>query len=273
MTVMNQQRSWCRGGVHYIDAFSGSGRPKARDEDRFIKGSPQIALDQDPPFDSYTFIELSGWRADRLRALQDEYPSRRVRIIEGDCNDVIRRVVTSRFRGQRDKRGFVLLDPFGTQLEWETIADIASTGSLETIINFPTMGCNRAGLPKDPDALTDRNRRIMNRVWGDESWYDLLYEERRGLWDIHVVKRAPTSALKLGQLFRARLLDVFGHVSEPRVICNAHNVPIYCLMFAGHNKTGAKIADYVLKERATLPQMLNFAEPERAPAFAQAALL
>jgi len=272
MKIMNRQRAWCQGGVHYVDAFSGSGRPKARDEDRYIKGSPRIALDLDPPFDTYTLIELKAWRAAKLRELRDEYPNRRIRIIEGDCNDVIRHEITPNIRSERKSRGFVWLDPFGTQLDWRTIADIAETGALETIINFPTMACNRAGLPRDPDALTPQHKRVMNRVWGDETWYDLLYEERHGLWGTHVVKTAPTGALRLGQLFKEhRLSKVFRHVTEPLVIRNSRHAPIYCLIFAGHYAVGAKIATEVFRRPdLSLPVRYGVQIPD--PVVAQPAL-
>ena len=38
--IMNRQKQRWLKAYHYIDAFAGSGKPKARDEERYIDGSP-----------------------------------------------------------------------------------------------------------------------------------------------------------------------------------------------------------------------------------------
>ena len=68
-TIMKEQNRWCRG-YHYVDANAGSGRPKLRDEEVYIDGSPRVALSITHPFTSYTFIDLVPWRLQRLEALR-----------------------------------------------------------------------------------------------------------------------------------------------------------------------------------------------------------
>ena len=82
MRVMDRQRHWCTGGVHYVDAFAGTGQPIARGEDRLVDGSPVIAMSLPQPFDSYTFIEREHWRAERLRELCARFPHLNTRVIE-----------------------------------------------------------------------------------------------------------------------------------------------------------------------------------------------
>jgi hypothetical protein len=65
-----------------------------------------------------------------------------------------------------------------------------------------------------------------------------------------------------------RLRPLFNYVIDPIVIKNTHGADIYALIFAGHNQTGAKIADYVFRKKlnlvvpmappATLPLELSF---------------
>ncbi len=252
MRIMAKQRStWCRGGVHYVDAFAGTSRPRARDEDRYVKGSPRIALELAQPFDTYTFIEKEPWRAARLRELAAEYPDRVIEVVEGDCNDVILRDVVPKIRHEQQARGFVFLDPFGMQLRWDVIEAIAETRALEVVLNFPTMALNRAGLPTAAGALTSDHTRRMNVVWGSEGWREPLYGRRPTLWGEEVeIKRRPTNAEHLGRLFaQQRLSTVFSHVSEPLVIRNSRNADLYCLIFAGPNENGAKIAGDVFGRR------------------------
>ena len=243
-TVMKGQ-SWCRNGYHYIDAFAGTGRPLLRDahEQRYIDGSPRIALSIKNPFTSYTFIEMERWRVRQLEQLKLEFRGHTIRVVPGDCNQVIRERVTPRIRRERFKRGFIFLDPFGINLGWDTIEDIASTGALEVFLNFPTMGLNRAALRNGPDALTVTGVAQMNRIWGSEDWRELLYERRQDFWETHEYKRVRTGAESLACLFiEHRLSKVFSHVSDPIPMTNSLGAPLYCIIFARHHPRGAEIA-------------------------------
>lgn len=44
-----KSQPWCRG-YEYIDAFAGTGKPKSKEEQRYIDGSPRVALSLRPPF-------------------------------------------------------------------------------------------------------------------------------------------------------------------------------------------------------------------------------
>jgi three-Cys-motif partner protein len=77
----------------YVDAFAAAGRAvvrkkehddatihldlgdEARDKDsrEVIDGSPRVALEIDPPFDQYVFIEMDERRLSELRGLETEY--------------------------------------------------------------------------------------------------------------------------------------------------------------------------------------------------------
>jgi three-Cys-motif partner protein len=254
MRVMDRQRHWCTGGIHYIDAFSGTGQPIARGQNRLIEGSPVIAMSLPQPFDTYTFIEREPWRAERLREVCAEFPHLNTRVIEGDCNPVIVDRVTPVVRRERRARGFAFLDPFAMHLEYATIAAIAETKAIEVVLNLPTMAINRSGLPKNPRKLTASHYRRMDTIWGDRSWFDLIYQERPGLWGAQLVKAGTTSTERLGRLFvEHRLAPIFDFVGEPLVVRNSSGTPIYCLIYASPNETGAKIAADVFRASRPVP--------------------
>jgi three-Cys-motif partner protein len=46
ITILRNQ-TWCRG-YEYIDAFAGTGKPKTKDEQKYVDGSPRIALGLTP---------------------------------------------------------------------------------------------------------------------------------------------------------------------------------------------------------------------------------
>jgi three-Cys-motif partner protein len=240
-TSIMQGQSWCRNGYHYVDAFAGTGRPRARDEERYIDGSPRVALTIQYPFHSYTFIEKTPWRVQRLRELEGEFPDRDIRIREGDCNLIITTEITLRIRYELFNRGLIFLDPFGMNTEWSTIEQVAETRALEILMNFPAMALNRTVLPNDPNALTEAQIERMNRFWGSTEWRDDIYEEVPTLFGPVEIKIRRTTGQRLGQLFKNRLEEVFPHVTDPLVMTNSKNAPLYCLIFAGHNPTGAKI--------------------------------
>jgi three-Cys-motif partner protein len=246
-TVIMRGQTWCRNGYHYIDAFAGTGKPRARDEERYIDGSPRVAVTIQHPFHSYTFIEKTPWRVQRLRELVDEFPDRDIRIREGDCNQIITTEITPSIRYEQFNRGLIFLDPFGMNAEWSTIEQIAETRALEILMNFPVMALNRTVLPNDPNALTKAQIERMNRFWGCPEWRGDIYEEIPTLFGPVERKIHRTTGQRLGRLFKKRLKTVFPYVTDPLVMTNSRNAPLYCLIFAGHNPIGAKIVRDILQ--------------------------
>lgn len=218
-----------------------TGKPRTRDEQRYIDGSPRVALTIQHPFHSYTFIEKTPWRVQRLRDLQREFPERNIHIYEGDCNQVITDEVIPRVRYEQFNRGFIFLDPFGMEIEWSTIEQIADTRAIEIFLNFPVMALNRTVLPNNPFTLTDAQIERMNRFWGSAEWRGDIYEEVPTLFGPVEMKVHRTTGRRLGHLFRHRLQEIFPCVTTPLVMTNSRNAPIYCLMLASHKDTGAKI--------------------------------
>lgn len=259
--IMRAQR-WCLG-FEYIDAFAGTGRPRLRDQEQYISGSPRVALDLPHPFTRYTFIEMSRWRVERLEQLRAEFPERPIEIVQGDCNEAITSLVTSQVRREYQRRGFVFLDPFGANLAYDTIERIAATGALEIFLHFPTMALNRAALRRRGDAMTPDEVAKMDRVWGSHGWHGLLYGCQPTLFSEPVeLKLRRTDAEYLGRLFvEHRLRPLFPYVTDPIVMKNSVGGDLYCLIFAGHNKTGARIADHIFRK-----------DERRAPVLAAATL-
>lgn len=253
-TVVMHSQTWCRNGYHYVDAFAGTGRPRARDEERYIDGSPRVALTIQYPFHSYNFIEKSPWRVRKLQRLQNEFPNLDIRIREGDCNRIITTEITTRIRYEQLNRGLIFLDPFGMDLEWSTLQQIAETKALEVFLNFPVMALNRTVLANDPNALTETQVERMNRFWGSTEWRGDIYEEVPTLFGPVEMKISRTTGDRLGRLFKKRLSEIFPHVTDPLVMTNSKNAPLYCLIFAGHNPTGTRIVQDIFQRYMRLGQ-------------------
>lgn len=272
-TIMAKQSSWCRGYI-YVDAFAGPGHHRIRQEARdasqalldlelvseyqlkdtgqqeYIKGSPRVALELERPFTKYHFAELCPNRLSALDALKQEFSGRRsVDINAVDCNEFLLQKFLPAY-DWRKCRAIVFLDPFGKQVPWETIEALARTGSIEIFLNLPVWMAIQRFLKRRGD-FTDTESKRLDQYFGTSDWRDILYEQdsHADLFGGHrkTVKVA-NSARRLVAWYRDRLGKIFAHVSSARVIKSDRSRHLYCLIHAGHNKIGGKIAEAVLQQ-------------------------
>lgn len=74
-----------------------------------------------------------------------------------------------------------------------------------------------------------------------------MYQRRQdGLFAASGVEKRADYSERLLELYRARLRSAFGHVSNPRLIRNTRGAPLYYLLWAGPNRKGLEVADYIL---------------------------
>jgi three-Cys-motif partner protein len=257
--------------IIYVDAFAGTGqrvesagsRGKAaggtlRDEDdsdaeALQKGSAIIALEVDPPFDRYVFIEKRAKRVSELEALRREFPDKapKIQVERADANEYLKQWC-ERTDWQRH-RAVVFLDPYGMQVAWATIEAIAATKAIDLWILFPLgMAVNRLLTKHQPppkkwgDALT--------RTFGTDAWRQEFYPKKKEatLFGEEETERKETDFERIGRFFMERLKGSFAKVApNPLVMTNSKGVPIYLLCFAAGNPKGAptavKIAKYILQ--------------------------
>ena len=223
----------------YIDGFAGAGAHRSKASGEIVDGSPRIALSIDPPFKDYFLIDLQRERVEELEALAKGRSD--VHICLGDCNEVLVRGVFPLVRYRDYRRALCLLDPYGMNLRWETIATAGATGSVEVIVNVPLGAMNRNALLTRPDRIRPGTAEKMTALWGDESWRDIAYTSQPTLFGGEELEK--TSTAKVAAAFRKRLRDVagFAFVPEPLPMRNSKNVVLYYIYFASQNATGGKI--------------------------------
>jgi three-Cys-motif partner protein len=240
LAILGKQ-PWCEG-YEYIDAFAGSGRPKTRDAQRYVDGSPRVALSLQPAFTQYHFIEQSYWRVKKLTQLIPEFPDRNITIYHGDSNSIIKEKILPQLPWDSRKRAFAFVDPFGMQMDWQTMERLAEIRTVEIILNFPAMAINRSVRRSHPERLSEARKQRLDRFWGAREWMVDLFEEDQTLFGPEKVKRKMTGK-ESGHVFKGRLEEIFPHCTNPILIANSKGAPLYCLMFAGHNATGKRIAE------------------------------
>lgn len=256
----------------YIDAFAGTGYRDARRGDEedspqstlfpdmaepepqsFLDGSARLALQTEPHFDHYIFIERSPDRCAHLESLKSEFPglANKVDIRQGDANDKIQDLCA---KDWRSNRAVLFLDPYGMQVEWKTIEAIAKTKAIDLWLLFPLgIGVNRL-LTKSGD-IPKSWRRRLDLLLGTEDWYDEFYrvETTPTLFGEDKERVVKAKMETIGRYFNNRLKSIFtGVAKEPGVLRNSANNPLYLLCFAVGNERAKdialRIAQHLLKE-------------------------
>ncbi len=253
----------------YIDAFAGTGYRTRRDEQSssrgplfpdlaepapqaLLDGSARMALQVTPRFDRYIFIESNPDRCAQLETLKDEFPDLAddIKIHPADANVEIQKLCRMNWKS---RRAVLFLDPYGMQVEWPTIAAVASTRAIDMWLLFPLgIGVNRLLTKSGEISASWRHR--LDTLLGTTDWYDEFYtiETRPTLFGTDEQRVTKAATETIGRYFNQRLKSIFAGVSEnPAVLRNSKNCPLYLLCFAAGNAKGApiaiRIADNLLK--------------------------
>jgi len=255
----------------YIDAFAGTGYREVRHEEAadrqpllfpdlaeqdpqdLLDGSARLALQTTPRFDKYIFIEQSATRCAALEGLKAEFPelAADVRVKRGDANEKIREICAASWR---EHRAVLFLDPYGMQVEWQTLEAVATTQAIDLWVLFPFgIGVNRL-LTMSGD-IPEAWRRRLTSLLGTDAWDRELYQVQRSenLFGEAEEHRVKAKLDTIGRYFVERLQTIFPGVAEnPGVLRNSSNSPLYLLCFAASNRRGApialRIAEHLLRE-------------------------
>jgi len=244
--MRRQKETWLRS-YSYIDAFAGVGQYMDADSQQYIDGSPLVALRCDPPFDEYRFIEVSRSRLENLRRrVQSEFAERRVLFHQDNANEVLRDQVAHQITYRDHQRGFVFLDPYGLQVDFQTIRRLAESKAFDIFVNFSVMGINRIlERTQLPDTHTAG---LLTRVMGDADWAADLYVTQRGLFEgEEQTRRARLDPALVADQYLQRIRQLFRFVSEPVLMRNSREAPLYSLFLASHNEAAVRITNDIFR--------------------------
>ncbi len=242
-TIMNKQSSI--KSYYYIDGFAGAGVHISKVSKDYIPGSPLNALNVQPPFDAYFFVDLDGDKADHLNELSKERSN--VTVFKGDCNRILLSDIFPKINYKDYKRALCLLDPYGLHLDWDVMYAAGQSKAIEIFLNFPVMDMNMNILKTNQEKVNDKQVERMNAFWGDESWRDAAYQKTPGLFGEIEDK---TTNKDVANAFKKRLKDIAGfkYVAEPIPMRNTKGGVVYYLFFASPNKTGPKIVQDIMNK-------------------------
>jgi len=272
LAAYTQALKFQRFRLIYIDAFAGTGyRTVDCTDDRqsllfpdqageeaveLHAGSAWIALETDPRFAEYYFIEQDADKCKELERLKQEFPEKAhdIHIIKTDANIFIRDICMA-FRENKYWRSVLFLDPFGMNVTWDSIEAIADTQAIDMWYLFPLgVGVNRL-LKRDGNIPPGWQKRL-DLLFGDTGWREIFYRKEftPSLFDDSTEITTKTGGFEqIAQYLIERLKSIFAGVADnPLYLYNSRNNPLYLLCFACGNKKGAgialRIAEHILKE-------------------------
>jgi three-Cys-motif partner protein len=239
----------------YIDAFAGAGIREVIEVDdddlfsddnekevtRYRHGSPFIALETDPKFDRFVFIDKDQSSIDRLREQVKQSTAAQGRPIDFRCGDANAHLRNLAERSWSGRRAVAFLDPFALHVEWDTIEAIAKTQSIDMWLLFPAMAVNRM-LPRN-GVMPEQWVRKLNATFGTTEWREFFYRKDDDLFGEEIVSKTPRIFSDLSDYVTMRLEKVFEAANKkPLILRNSTDSPLFLLCFASGNPKGAKIA-------------------------------
>lgn len=232
----------------YIDAFAGAGIHLSKKTGEYVAGSPLNALNVEPPFSEYHFIDLDEKRVEGLQQLA--LGNAAVTVHHGNCNEILTNAVFPRCKYEDYARGLCLLDPYALTVDWSVLEAAGKMKTVEVFYNFMIMDANMNVFLWDPDKVKPAQLARMDAVWGDRSWRDVAYKkEQRGMFDDAFVEEKASND-RIAAAFRTRLREVAGfkYVPDPIPMKNSSGATVYYLFFASPNLIGDKILQHIFKK-------------------------
>jgi three-Cys-motif partner protein len=254
----------------YVDAFANTGYRAIESKDSaqaqlfleldepevqgFLKGSALRALEIEPKFSEYLFIEINRKHSKELENLKILHPSLadRIQIVNADANEYLKQWCAD--TDWSSNRAVLFLDPFGMQVEWSVLKDIAETKAIDVWLLFPFVGISRHLTRSEPPP-EDWAARIT-QIMGTDDWRQEFYPQKvqQTLFGEQEVQSKDTDFDRIGDYFVKRLETIFAGVAKnPLPLRNSRNSPLFLLCFAVSNTRGKslalRIAEHILGKR------------------------
>lgn len=223
----------------YIDLYAGPGLLKIRDTNKFIWGSPILALGVEHPFDKYIFCESEAVALDGLKKrVAVHFPDADVEFVPGSCDEQVYRISRLIPKATKTKRvlSFCFVDPYDLSLQFSTIKRIA-----EYFVDFLFLLALHMDANRNLAAYLDAKNRKIDDFLGMPNW-----RERWG--QLQEPKSFPRFLAEMyaGQMQTLRYLPT-GFDKMKQVRSDVKNLPLYHLALFSRHKLAYEYWDEVLK--------------------------
>ncbi len=164
-----------------------------------------------------------------------------------DANDELKKL-SNASSSKRNLKALVLLDPFGMQLNWESIASLKNCGADVWILVPTGTIINRLLDGKGKLLFSDKLQKFFGL--SEEEIRSFFYEnkiEATLFGEELICNKLPNTVHRIAELYVKRLKEIFEYVTEkPLVLNNTRGVPIFHFVFASNNATALNIANDIV---------------------------
>ena len=278
LTIMNVQRDKYNWKLIYFDGFAGCGSRTFTECDQedtskelleifesencadtqkelnVYAGAAErvVRLEQDMRgFDFYYFVDTNENNLTKLNLKLAQYNIQgRLAYRHDNANNQAKLLADAMAKNPKLKT-LCFLDPFGMNINWETIQQLAGKSidlwilvPIGTIVNRLVKVDGTLMYPSKMESFFGLHRNeIQKRMQVVETEQTLFGEERK----IHKVNDAIS---KLANLYCEQLGTLFDYVTnEPLVLYNSNHLPIFHFVCASNNKTAIRIAKQIIDKR------------------------
>lgn len=275
LTIMNTYREKNKWKLIYFDGFAGSGsrneaqkeknsellqelfRDFSLDEEELetYKGAAERVLSISlKGFDYYYFIDKDPESSALLKQRLSQYEkTHRLEFRNSDANEQIR-LLAQAMQNDTSLTALVLLDPFGMQVDWNSIELLKGTRT-DLWILIPTgVIVNRL---LDRKCELTHIEKLTSFFGKDENFLkDYFYKKRTVetlFGETEIIEKVKKPIEKIAELYIEQLRSIFEHVTEkPLVLYNTRKIPIFHFACASNNATAISIASQIIKKKQGL---------------------
>jgi len=263
LTIMKKYPYW---KTIYFDGFVGSGSRKteevselykqlkiSEEEEKTYMGAAErvLSLDESLSFDFYYLIDKDY---DSLKKLAEKFSgkfkNKKIIYRESDANKQIVELADALKDKQKKLAALVLLDPFGMQINWDSIAQLKDTRS-DVWLLIPTgVIVNRLLDKKGRLKFSDKLEKFFGLSIDEIKQYFYTEEKIPTLFGTKetVIVKVSKPIEKIAKLYITQMKSIWKYVTdEPLVLKNRNGVPIFHFVFASNNKVGKEIAKQIIK--------------------------
>jgi len=187
-----------------------------------------------------------------LKLLEKEHSDKSIEIIQGDSNLALKDLCKT--YDWKNTRAVLFLDPYGLQVEWATLEQIAKTKAIDVWYLFPLAGLYRP-MPLNAKALDTDKENAINRILGTVDWKPHFYKAspQTDMYDNSSDVRS-ANPKEILEFMSIRLKKLFPEVLEPKIFYTKQDrgSPLFALYFGISNPshkaiaTAKKIANHIL---------------------------
>ncbi|MFH1004946.1 MAG: three-Cys-motif partner protein TcmP [Bacteroidota bacterium] len=272
LTIMKKNPYW---KTIYFDGFAGMGRRIIEKEKnnffifleddfqsliediRLYEGSVKrvLSLPELYRFNYYYFIDSKSENVAKLKELAKEYQNKiipgKIEIRQEDCNKELLKLAAALKNKNEKLASLIFIDPFGMQVNWESIASLKKTRSDIWILIPSGVIINRLLLKTGQIKYKEKLEKFFGLPINEIRQFFYSEKKTDGLFGvINTTKKKNNPIEKIVQLYVLQLKTVWKNVTEkPLILKNSKNVSIYHLLFASNNANAKKIASQIIGKK------------------------